>query len=186
MELDLDQKKIEQLVVERCSEKILSKVGYGCDYDSGHDYEYDADSNFQQKIQTKVQEHIDRRIDEIASTHVIPKVEEHIKNLVLQETNKWGEKKGKPVTFVEYMVGRAEQYMLEPVDIHGKPKGSSFRGSDEHTRLVYMLEQMLCHDIEKAVKEILSAANLTFTESIRKTVQMQLKQITDKISVPKR
>ena len=63
----------------------------------------DADwAGIGQDLTALVESQVNETVQRLAEEHVLPKVNEYIENLCLQETNKWGEKKGEPVSFVEY------------------------------------------------------------------------------------
>jgi hypothetical protein len=102
-----------------------------------------------------------------------------IDNLVLQKTNSWGEKVGKSVTFVEYLIEQAHGYMTEKVDSSGKTKeesgGYSFSGTQ--TRVAHMIHRHLHFNIETAMKEALATANGSIIKGLEETVKLKLAEI---------
>ena len=60
-------------------------------------------------------------IDAAIAKHVEPFATKSIEEIVFQETNRWGEKTGTPMSFREMLLARMEAYP-EPVDYNGKTK----------------------------------------------------------------
>ena len=56
----------------------------------------------------------------------------YVESFCLTETNKWGKKTGKSMTFTEYLVQRAELYLTEKVDLRGKAKGEEWDSKVDH------------------------------------------------------
>ena len=109
--LDISKEEIEDRIVNTVSEAILSSVGYDSEGDEAF-----GNSAFHKKTKELIQKRIDDAIYALAERHVLPNITSHIENLVLQETTKWGEKVGKPITFIEYLTLRADAYMREEVN----------------------------------------------------------------------
>jgi hypothetical protein len=169
-------------VVKQITHDML-RAYYDDDEDSSS---YARASEFHAALQKQIKEGIDREVALLAEKHVTPKVAEAIENMTLQETSKWGEKKGEPLSFIEYMVARAEAYMRESVDSSGKSKeesssGYSFKG--KQSRLSYMINSQLHRRIEDAVKAILANANASLLDGIQATVKAKLIEVSEAIKV---
>ena len=145
-------------IITRCAQLILDGRNDDEEYSSG----------IESAVTKEVKAAVNERLETAIRDHVHPKVAAMMENLVLQETNTWGEKKGTPVTFVEYLVQRAEQSMIEQVNYEGKSKGEKSYGdwSAKSTRIAYMINQHLYINIERAMKEILSGANDTVRKGL--------------------
>jgi len=145
------------------------------------DSEFDS---IESRIHTKIKECADESVAKFANEHVLGRVDEYIAGLVLQGTNQWGEAKGEPMTFVEYLVKRAAEYMTEKVNFHGKTQkeeGYNWRGSQ--TRLAYMIDSHLQYSIKRAMKAFLKEADTTLANGILGTVKAQLAELQDKIRI---
>ena len=118
--LGLSPEDIADRVVDQIVDRLL-KQHYTDDQDSVHT----TPSPFAEAMKKRIIERIDKAIEEIAGRNVLPNVASYVENLCLQETSSWGEKKGEAVTFTEYLVKRAEAYLVEKVDSQGKDKASS-------------------------------------------------------------
>lgn len=177
--LGFSQKELQERVVEKLCEQVLRSVGYDEDGD-----EIDVDSKLSQTIEKRVKAHIDATINGLAEKHVLPNVATYIENLTLQATNKWGERRGEKVTFIEYLTQRAEAYMQEEVNYEGKPKGTdSYSWHGTQTRLTHMVNQHLHYSIETAMKNALQIANSAIAKGIEETVKIKLGEMTASLKV---
>lgn len=177
--LGLSQDTLAQKLVDRIAENLLTNLGY--DEDGS---EWRGDSPFAKKLDKLVKDRLDQIVNEMAEKHVLPKVNELVENMVLQETNKWGEKRGKPVTFKEYLVQRAEAWMVEQVNYDGKPKGSySYSWTAASTRVGHMIHKHLHYEIERAMKEAMASANSAIAKGLYEAVRIQINAVAAKLKV---
>jgi len=164
--LGFSKEDLQERVIDRLCGQILSGKSF------------DTDSQFKKQLEERLRKHVTETINVLAEKHVLPNVTQYIEKLVLQTTNKWGEKTGTPVTFIEYLVQRAEAYIQEDVDFQGKGKGAnSYNWSKNTTRIAYMINQHLQHNINIAMTQALVAANQSIVGGIEKAVRIQLEQI---------
>lgn len=164
----------EDEIQERVIDKIVERVLAGEEEDYG----------FSRMVKERVQKRIDDAVKDAGDKYVQPKVGELIESVTLQQTNKWGEKTGTPVTFVEYIVQRAEGYMTETVDSHGKSKAESdYSWSGTQTRMTQMINQHLHYHIETAMKAILQNANSVLVKGIEGAVKAKLEEMVAKMKV---
>lgn len=143
------------------------------------------ESALSKRLQKIICERIDKDVNAIAAKHVLPNVSKYIEDLTLQETNQWGEARGKPITFVEYLIQRAEAYLVEKVDSQGKTKGENSYGSwsGTQTRVTHMIHGHLHYSIESAMKEALKNANGAIAEGIAETCKVKLAEIAKSLTV---
>ena len=183
-QIDLDAigitaEELQERVVDRIAERALSTL-------SSDEYgdPYAHPSPLKHKIDKEIQKRIDLAVTEIADTHILPNVSEYIETLTLQETNRWGEKKGEPITFIEYLVERAHAYMTEEVDWGGKSKGQDWGTFHKAgTRVAFMMHKHLHHHIEVAMKQALLEANGAIAKGIEETVKIKLGEILKNLKV---
>lgn len=177
--LGLDKEKLADMVVERVAERLLS----GYDIDEGGEA-HSRPSRFQEALQAQIKERINSAVDDLASKHVLPKLQENIDNLVLQETSRWGEKVAPPKSFVEYMVERAENYIREEVDFQGKNKEQGgYNWSKKTTRISFIINSHLQYHIENAVKQALAGANAAIVGGLEGAVKVALQNATAALKV---
>jgi hypothetical protein len=131
-----------------------------------------------------VKARLDQVVNDLANKHVLPRVEAMVEGLVLQQTNQWGEKVGKPITFIEYLTQRAEAYMTEDVNYEGKPKGTdSFSWSKRSTRVAYMIDKHLHYSIEQAMKAALASVNNSVAAGLEEATKTAIREVTSKLTV---
>lgn len=178
-ELGFTKEELQERVVDRLCTQVLHGVTW--DEDGN---EIETNSQFSRKLNERVAKHIDDTIAKIAEKHVLPNVAEFIENLCLQETTKWGEKKGEPVTFIEYLVQRADAYMREDVDHNGKTqKEDSYSWRTHSTRIAYMVDKHLQYSIESAMKQALETANASIAGGLEKAVKTSLNEVISGLKV---
>jgi hypothetical protein len=177
--LGFTKDELQERVIDRLCRQIMQ--GTSLDEDGE---QWETDSTFARKLNERVREQIDVAIDALAAKHVLPNVAQYVENLSLQETNKWGESKGKSVTFIEYLVQRAEAYMQEPVDFQGRVKGQdSFSWKGTQTRLTHLVHEHLHYSIEAAMKQALQVANSKIAKGIEETVRLKLEEVSKALKV---
>lgn len=178
--LGFTQEELQERVVERICEQLLTSI----DYDPDSSDEYPVASRFQQAVEDMVKKRVDETINAIAERYLLPNVGKYIEDLTLQQTNQWGEKKGEPVTFIEYLVQRGKAYMQEEVDSNGKSKAesSSWYGSKQ-TRITYLIHHHLHYSIETAMKNALNVATGEIAKGIHETARHKLNEIAAAMKV---
>ena len=178
--LGFTKEELQERVVERICEQLLSGVGY----DPDSDMEFTTASQFHRELDERIKARIDETINAIADREVLPNVAAYIENLTLQETNQWGESKGKSVTFVEYLVQRAQAYMQEQVDWHGKPKGTDgYSWTGKQTRITHLIHEHLHHSIETAMKDSMRIATGEIARGLHETTRQKLNEIAAGLNV---
>jgi len=182
-ELGLTQEQITEAVVNKISSEMLYKPSIGID-EEGNEYVDYENTPYYQELKKQVKQKIDTTIETIIDKHVLPNAEQQIKNIVIERTNTYGERKGEPQTIVEYLTARAESFMLEEVDCNGKPKGrDSYNWRKHGTRITYMIDSYLQYHIENWAKNALTEANKTIVEGLKKTIEMKLNEVLKSLKV---
>lgn len=180
-DLGLSQERLRELIVNQAVDDLLSSKTW--DEDGN---EHDTSSHLARQIDSMVKERIDEKIAELGDKYVLPKVGEAIESIVLQETTQWGEKKGEPVSFIEYLLKRADHYMQEPVNHNGKTKKEdsySWRSNTTTTRIAYMIDKHLQYSISTAMEKAMKSANESIVGGLEKAIKIQLSQIHQKLKV---
>jgi len=178
--LGLSPEELQDRIIERAVSALLETTEYDEDGDTFSDH-----SPLAKRLQKSVKETIDAKIAEIAEKHILPNVGSYIENVQLQATNNWGEKAGKPVSFIEYLVQRAEAYMVEEVSHDGKTKGESGYGGFRAygTRIAYMIDRHLQYSIHSAMEKSLKDANATMAQGLTKACQLAISEAAQKFAL---
>ena len=179
-DLGLTQEELRELVIARLTKEILNSNS--CDEDGDYCM---TDSQFKKEIFERVKLVVKESIDRVANASVLPNVGQYINDLTLQETNRWGEKKAEPLTFVEYLVQRANAYLEEKVDFEGKSKDSNSYGSwsGRQTRIAHLVNKHLHYSIETAMKQAVDGANKTIVGGLAEAMKIALKNISETLTV---
>lgn len=180
-QLGFTQEELQDRVVERICEQLLTSIEYDAEGD-----EYPASSRFQSAIKDLIKKRVDETISAMAERYVLPNVAKYIEELTLQQTNSWGEKKGEPVTFIEYLVGRAQAYMQEEVNHEGKSQkeaGNYGWSGARQTRITHLINRHLQYSIETAMKNALNVATGEIAKGIHETAKIKLNEIASSMKV---
>ena len=179
-DLGLSPDQVREMLIDRMVESAWS--AQGIDEDG---FEFEGSSHFHRALKAHVKEAVESKLDALFEDHVRPIVEERIEALIVEETNHYGEPKGDPLTFTEYMVKRCERYLTEKVDYWGKGKAESrsydFKGTQ--TRVVWLIHEHLHCRIESAMKEALKAFAAMFQNGLNETISAKVKEVADSIRV---
>lgn len=186
----MDLKQLEALgitkevLIDRIINKIADDLLSGEVFDEDGN-EFKTTSNFHRQLRELIQKRINTKVSELGEKYVMPKVDALVEGCVLQKTNQWGEKQGEPVTFIEYMIQRADQYMREEVDYEGKTRDEKrgYSWTKDSTRVVYSINKHLQSSIDTALKTALADANRSIVGGIEGAIKESLKNIQEKIKV---
>lgn len=175
-QLGISADSLRDEVIERAADRLVES--------------YVSDDEVRAAIEKIVTTAIDQTTERIAAEEAGPLIEEKIEGVVLQRTNEWGEPKGEPLTFVGYLVQRAEAYLTEPVDYKGKPKAESgaYGWKPTQTRIAWMIDEHLQYSIKTAMEEALKTADSAIAGGIAETVKIKLREVSAalKVEVKKR
>lgn len=178
--LGIGKEEVFNRVVEQIVDRVMHS--YPVDYEGN---EYKRSSRFYEELTKYAKQAIDKKVEQLGDQHVLPRVGSMIESLVLQETNKWGEKQGEPVTFIEYLVKRAEAFLTEEVNSDGKTQkqvdGYSWRVAS--TRVAFLVHQHMHFSIEQAMKAAVQNANDAIKDGLEKTVKLKLAEIAQSLRV---
>ena len=168
--LGITAEDLTQRIVDQAVESLMSSTGYNPDSDSEVTYE----SRFKREIEKKLQEAVDKKISDLAAVHLVPRVGELIEKTNMRKTNQYGEAKGDPMTFIEYIASRAESYMSEDVDSNGKSKaeaGDSYNWRSSGPRLTVLMRLYIRDTLEKHAKAAVTDVNTVIAKNIARAAQ---------------
>ena len=180
--LGFTQEELQQRVIDQLCAHLTKTVSID---DEGEEHWRESDMG--RRLNQAVIKRVDAAIEKIATEHVLPNVSTFLESFCLQATNHWGEKTGQPITFIEYLVKRAETYITEKVNYDGKGKdddrysSSSWNGTQ--TRIAYMINSHLQYSIEAAMKKALAEANGHIVKGPEETVKIKLKEVSEALTV---
>ena len=168
--LGISAETLGDRIVEQAVDVLLNTTGF--DPDSEEETRYE--SRFKKEIAARIQKAVDEKIAALASVHLIPKVGEMIEKANLLKTNQYGEPKGLPMTFIEYIASRAEVYMSEDVDYHGKSKaesGDTYNWKASGPRLTVLMRNYIRDTLESHAKQAIKDVNSVVAKNIEKAAK---------------
>mgnify|MGYP006921353606 FL=1 len=147
-------------------------------------YRDEDGSGLLDEVRKTVAAAVTANVNRIAAEVVEPKVADIIEKLTFTKTNGWGEPKSAPMTYREYLLKVAEDWCNEPVSYEGKVKGQDgYSWSAKSSRLAYMVDRHLHHEIETSVKTALADANSQLSGGIVAAVKTVLGNVLAGIKV---
>lgn len=177
--LGIKPEELQDRVIERICEKVLTGVSY-----NDEDGEYEVDSSFKRRLDQRITQHIEGAVTKLADTYVKPGIEQMVESLTLQQTNKWGEKTGEKMTFIEYLTKRADAYFTEPVNHNGKTREEdNYSWNASTTRGAYLINQHLKYSINTALEKALKDVNSRIAGGIEQAIKMELNEVLGKLKV---
>jgi hypothetical protein len=180
-DIGLTQEELQDRVIDTMATKLLKTLS--CDEDGDEVY---ASSVLEKKLKEIVEKRIQDAIERTAAVHVLPRVDDIIETFTIQETNTWGEKvPGKtPLTFTEFLVKKAEEYMQEQVDWNGKPKSQSdYNWRASQSRLTHVIHKHMHDHIEKAMKQVIGDGTTQIAKALHETCRVKINEIASKLQV---
>ena len=173
-QIGLDQDELQERVVQGLVDKILGE----------------RDDDFPRsevliEMDQRIEDAVNTKVKTVADEFVLPRIEALIEGFCLQRTNEWGEAKGEEMTFTEYLIRRAENYLTEKVDYDGKPKGArdSYSWKGHQTRISHMIDKHLHYEISRAMTAAVGEANKSIADGIEATCKIKLGEIASKLKV---
>ena len=160
---------LQERIVEQAVHALLYSTGFDEDGDE-HSYA----SKFKQQVEKRVQESVDQKIAALAAEHVLPRVGEMIEAADMRKTSQYGEPKGEPMTFKEYIASRAEVYMSEQVDHSGQSKEESrdsYNWRASGPRLTVLMKLYIKDSLEKSAKSAINDVNKVIAKNIEQAAK---------------
>lgn len=173
--IGITKQELQDRVVARIAEGLLTEWVPG-DPEEGEPQRIQAPSRLEKAFRDLIGEQIKTAVNALAEKTVLPIVSGKVEDIVMQETNKWGEKTGQPCTFREYLVQRAEAWITEPTDFQGKGRGErgSYSWEAKTTRIAYMIHEHLQYEIQSAIQKALADLNSNVAKGIHEAVKIKL------------
>lgn len=136
-------------------------------------------------IDARIKTSIDAAVSAQFEKHVASNVESYIEGFTIKSTNTYGEAIGKTLTFTEYLVKRADEYMVEKVDFEGKTAAESrgFSHNAAQTRITYLVDKYLHHKISIAAQETLGGILVHITDGLTETARIKLAEAAKNLTI---
>lgn len=178
-QLGITPADLQERIIERAVEALLAE----------NDLDEDGEvsqrpPDLSDRVRKMVTARIDAKIQQLADQYLLPKIDAHIDSLILQQTTAWGEKRGQPMSVVEYLVACAEAYMIEPVDHNGKTKTEdSYNWRQHSTRITHAIHKHLQFEIDRAMQDALKTANSTMAKGLHEACRIAINEAAQKFAI---
>lgn len=181
--LGFTQDEIKERIVDQLCEQMLNR----------HNFDYAGDrvtagkSSLYEAVARTAQQRINEAISKLADEITVPAIETYLRDLKIQPTNGYGEKKADPMTFLEFVDKRLSAYFTEEVDSEGRSSAdcrqrqSSFYSKG--TRVAFLIDKNLQSRIETAMSEALKHANESIVGGIQESVKLKLAEISQSLKL---
>ena len=166
-EIELTKEEVMERVVQKMFDHFMHRS-----IDDEDRYKYTVESEMARSLDKHVKNRIDETIKEMADKIVIQEIPKYIENLVLHETNRWGEKQGKSLTIKEYLTNKLDEYMTTKVNRDGKP--DSYGGKTP-------VEWGLNNSFRRLLKDNLVNINEELAKSLTQHVEEEIKSVLKRI-----
>ena len=188
----MDIKTLEALGVspedlaERIIDQAVNALLYSTGFNQDAEEEVTYESKFKNAIEAKIQQTVDQKISAIASEHVLPKVGDLIEQANMRQTSKYGEPKGDPMTFKEYIAYRADAYMTEDVNLQGQSKNEcsdSYSWRSQGPRMTVLMRNYVKDSMESAAKAAVTDINKVIAKNIEKAAKDAIASTVEHLKV---
>lgn len=171
--IEIDMDKMREDIIERAAEQLIDSM------------QRDSEEYVREGIVKANRKAIDETIKKTIDTEILPIVKGQLEQITMQATSQWGEAKGHTLTFKEYLVTLAENYIREPVDFQGcdKKVADNYNWRSTQTRIAYMVHEHLHYSIESAMKESLKQANSNIVKGLEDAVKIKLSEVLESLKV---
>lgn len=180
--LGIDLKELEEKIVEQAVQALLNETGFDEDGELTGIYE----TRFSKAIQAQVMKAVDAKIEQIAAELIVPRVGELIEKCDMTLRNRFGEPKTpEPTTFREYIAARAEEYMSEDVNCHGKSKreDDSYGWKRSGPRVLVLMRNYIQSTLEAHAKNAVSDINAVVAAAMTKASAEAIAKVRDGVKV---
>lgn len=183
MEITLESLGLSaETVQERLIDALCERVLFTVVMDHDGDDEGFRSSKVGKMLDKLIKDRIDSDVAAIAEKHVLPRISEIIEGFCIQKTSEYGEPRGEKLSFVEYLIKRADEYIQEPVNHNGKSKSEDgYNWSKNTTRISYMINSHLQYNIKAAMEAAMKTANASIAGGIEQAVKISLQQTLAKL-----
>lgn len=179
-EIGFTKEELQEKLVQKMCDQLLKDVYF--DEDGNED---EKKSWLHQKMLEKTRAAVEKKLDALFNEHIAPGVDKFVENLTLEESNRWGEKKGIKLTFIEYLIQRADAYMREEVNYEGKAENerNGYSWTKSQTRITHLVHKHLHYSVEQAMKKAIADANKSIVGGLETAVKIKLDEISKNLKV---
>jgi hypothetical protein len=185
-QLGVSPDDLAERIIDQTVHVLLNTTGFDPDSEEEHTY----DSKFKKEVEKRVQAAVDTKISALAAEHILPRVGEMIETADMRQTNRYGEPKSPPMSFKEYIAYRADMYMREEVDYHGRSKAdleangdSTYDWRASGSRLTVLMRNYIRETLETHAKAAVNDVNKAIAANLEKAAKDAITQAAGALKV---
>jgi len=183
-ELGITKEELVNRLVQKLADEIMQEKHTAYDDDGEYSGSYSGKSRFAKKLAERLDEVVDAKVETLITNTIEPDISTRVDELVLQATNRWGEKRGHPVTLAEYVTGIADAYLNEPVDWEGRTKADGGYGwKAAGPRMMSIVDKYLQHHVAVEIQTMLKKLNEKLLPSFKSLVSQKLSDIAKDLNI---
>jgi len=164
--MEISDTELKERIVAAASDKIVEGLWQ----------EGEFSGSLIEKAHQRIEQLLDDAVDGAVDKAVKPIIEQGVRSFVIQQTNTFGEQKGEPVTFTEFITHRAETWLNAVVDHNGKAVDRFT--SSKQTRLAHCLNEHLGFHIERMMADACKTVLEQIAPAIGTTCELKVKEAT--------
>lgn len=151
---------VEIVGISFTREEILTKLVGDCASSLGFEEDYIV-SRIEGLVNDRIRKSLDAAAQKVCETVMAPALERVVTEKIITETNKYGEKIKKTMTFTEYLVDRVTEFLEEEVDASGRGINTGYHGQLIGKRFDVALRDSIDSFAKAAMRELLEKAQQT-------------------------
>lgn len=173
--IGMEQDELQERVVQGLVTRILGT-------ESEDEYGETIRPKVMKEVNDIITNTVHRCIENIANEHVYPMAEKLVTEHVFQPTTNWGEKKGEPRSFIEYLDEKAVAYFRESVDAGGRAQEEIHVHSRRDwkavgNRINFMVDKSLAKQIKEALDDAIGNLHLSLADALAETARDTLAKV---------
>jgi autotransporter translocation and assembly factor TamB len=165
-------------LLDRVAKQVARDLLHGASVDD-EGQAWPIDTKFHKEMQELIETELKSQIATHFQRDVVPKLTEITAKMILNRTNRYGERKAKPQTLKEFMVQQTKNFLREVVDSRGQ---LTTRGNGK-TRLETMLSDNMQQVLKMELEDTVSAANEMLAGELQEAVRTRLTALAEKFKI---
>jgi hypothetical protein len=177
--LGLSAEEIERKIIQQCTDDLMRQYYTHEDGESaGH-----GKSTIVEKLEEKMAERIDAALEKVVSERFSAQLPQLLADFIFTPTSRYGEKKGKPRTFLEYVTDHAKEWAEQRVNDQGSVVGKDqYSYSNHKTRFQRLLDEKVSADVNAALAQILKDGHSILITGLADELKRRMTEMAESLA----
>jgi len=177
--LGITKEELASRVVEGCVRDILESV-----HSDENGRESRLQSHFEKEVKKAVMDSAAKAVDAMCEKVLTAGIGQLIAEFAITPTNTYGEKKGEPITFAEFILKRAGDYLQHKVDPRtGATYTDSYSRDSYPTRASWLINSALHEHLKATAQNAIAGTNKTIADAMNAAILEAVNNVKTQISV---